>query len=170
MGTYREQEDELATLQQELDEANGRADATRAFAIAANANLRSLLLSALGREDDGCTSLSEYCQALAADRDRWRRDRNTLARQCADLRDELDTAKAALTTARENSDQAWRDAHTLFATIREADRTIVEAVLPLVAASKLSTAPRTPAYEAVIEAVDRYLAAVDALPPEMRPA
>ncbi|MBM0201798.1 hypothetical protein JNW90_00845 [Micromonospora sp. STR1s_5] len=60
----------LVQAEQERDDAVARVDATRKMANDANARLRAQLLTALGREDDGHTSLSQYVADLAADRDR----------------------------------------------------------------------------------------------------
>ncbi|WP_431977609.1 hypothetical protein [Micromonospora haikouensis] len=56
--------------EEERDEAVACVNATRQMANAANERLRTQLLAALGREDDGKTPLSEYVAALVADRDR----------------------------------------------------------------------------------------------------
>lgn len=56
----------LVQLQQE---AAQRAGAIRQMANEANARLRSLLLAALGIEDDGRTPLADYVVALVAARD-----------------------------------------------------------------------------------------------------
>jgi len=59
-----------SALAEALDEQDNRANATRHAAINAFTELRTLLLTALGLEDDHRTPLIEYVALLAADRDR----------------------------------------------------------------------------------------------------
>lgn len=92
----RDLADEVEMLRQELAEANGRADATRAMAIGANATLRALLLSALNCPDDDRTSLSAYVAVLQSEREHWRPKYTKLAVHAVGMNDAHRRAVAAL--------------------------------------------------------------------------